>query len=126
MSEEEPLGSFFKENKRLVKEYLETRLEIYRLQLIRFFSRFAGNLIWIIISLFFFFLLMIFLGIVLSLWLSRVTGSYIAGFGSTTAFFFLLIVIITLFRKPFFISPIIRKMIRLTHKIEKETNDPGL
>ena len=42
MDQPDNLGSFFAENKTLLKEYLETRLEIYRLQSLRLFARSAG------------------------------------------------------------------------------------
>jgi hypothetical protein len=118
--QQENLGSFFKENARLVKEYVETRLEVYRLRMIRLAARSAGFLIWFVISLFLVFLLIIFSGIVLSLWLSDITGSYIAGFGITTLILFILILLLTAFRKALFINPIIRSFIR---KQEEEKNE---
>jgi hypothetical protein len=83
MSEFENLGSFFRENKKLVKDYLDARLEIYKLKLIRIFSKSAGYFIWIIISLFLLFLFFIFLGLVTGFWLSELTGSYVTGFTTT-------------------------------------------
>jgi hypothetical protein len=118
--QQENLGSFFKENARLVKEYVETRLEVYRLRMIRLAARSAGFLIWFVISLFLVFLLIIFSGIVLSLWLSDITGSFIAGFGITTLILFILILLLTAFRKALFINPIIRSFIR---KQEEEKNE---
>jgi hypothetical protein len=47
----------------------------------------------------------------LGLWLSDITGSYIAGFGITTGIILLLIILLTLFRKAFFVNPIIKAFI---------------
>ena len=112
MSEAEDLSSFFKENKKLVKDYLDTRLEIFRLQLVRLFSRSAGYLIWIILSMFLFFLFMVFLGLVTGFWLSEITGSYVQGFGVTTLIMLLVIFLLALMRKVLFVNPIIRQLIR--------------
>jgi hypothetical protein len=111
MADTENLGSFFKENKNLVKEYFDTRLEIYKLKLIRIFSKSAGNLIWIIISLFLILLFAVFLALVGGFWLSDLTGSYIKGFGIITLIILLKIVLLTLFRKTLFINPIIRLIV---------------
>jgi hypothetical protein len=109
--ERENLGSFIKENIRLLRDYFETRMKIYRLRAVRMISRSAGYFIWIIISLFLFFLFIIFLGVVFSLWMSHLTGSYIAGFGITTGLILLLMIFLAVFRKVLFINPIIRTMI---------------
>jgi thiol:disulfide interchange protein len=121
MIENENLGSFLKENKKLVKDYLDTRLEIFRFKLIRMFSKSAGYLIWVIISLFLFFLLMTFIGLVIGFWLTDVTGSYVKGFGYTSLIMLGLITLLALFRKALFVNPIIRIVIRHTTENNDET-----
>ena len=64
MSQPDNLGSFISENKTILKEYVETRMEIYRLQSLRIFSKSAGYFAWIIVSLFLAFLIVIFGGLV--------------------------------------------------------------
>ena len=123
MSDKENLGSFFKENKKLAKSYIETRAEIYRLRAIRLLSKSAGYFFWIIISLFLLFLFIIFLGIVTSLWLSNITGSYLAGFGITTLAFLIIIIILTLFRKVLFVNPIIKAFIHHSQEEPAEEED---
>jgi lipopolysaccharide export LptBFGC system permease protein LptF len=124
MSEAENLGNFFKENKKLVKEYIETRLEIYRLKAIKTISKTAGYFIWIIISLFLVFLLVTFAALVLGFWLSNLTGSYVAGFGITTLVILILIVVLALLRKTLFVNPIIRAVIdRANDDSEIETDE---
>src|SRR5882672_6040825 len=84
MGQTDNLGSFIKDSKPLLKEYIETRLELYRLQAIKVVSQSAGYLVWILISLFLLFLIVIFSGIVLGCWLSILVDSYVLGFGLTT------------------------------------------
>ena len=120
IDKQENLGSFFKENARSLKEYFETRMKIYRLQAVRMISRSAGYFMWMIISLFLLFLFIIFLGVVLSLWFSDLTGSYIAGFGITTGILFLIIILLALFRKSLFVDPIIKAFINRSEENDSE------
>jgi len=87
------------------------QMEIYRLKLVRLISKSAGYFIWIIISLFLVFLLFIFMGTVAGLWLSKITGSYVTGFGIITLAIFLKIIVLALFRKKLFTNPIIKVII---------------
>ena len=119
MSQPENLGSFISENKILAKEYLETRLEIVRLQGIRASSKAMGFFIWILISIFSLLLVMIFLGIVLGLWLSDITGSYLQGFGITTLIFIFIVALLAVFRKSLFVNPVIKAMIS---KLQSESS----
>jgi hypothetical protein len=124
MAEKEDLGSFLKENKKLVKDYLDTRLEVFKLTMIRLFSKSGGYFIWIIISLSLIFLLLTFTGLVIGFWLTDITGSYVKGFGSTTLIMLGIIIFLALFRKVLFVNPIIRKIIRCT-MADKDDIDPG-
>jgi len=121
MSDPENLGSFFKENKKLISSYIETRVEIFRLRILRILSKSAGYFFWIIISLFLAFLFIIFLGIVVSIWLSNITGSYLAGFGITTFTILIIIILLTIFRKALFVHPIIKSFIH--HSQEGSSED---
>ena len=122
MATQENFGSFIKESTSLARDYVETRLEIARLKAIRIVSITTGYLLWVTISLFLLFLLLIFIGIVGSLWLSERTGSYIYGFGITTLLILCIIIILALARKVLFINPIIRAIIKRTadHPDEKD------
>jgi hypothetical protein len=79
MSKPTDLGAYLKENKDLLQRYIETRVEILRLQLIRSSSKAIGSLVWLIVLLFIFFLLLIFIGLILGFLFAELTGSvYIA------------------------------------------------
>jgi hypothetical protein len=121
MSENESMGSFLKSNKSLAKEYLETRLEIFRLNGIRMASKSAGYFVWLIISLFLIFLIILFLGVTVGFWLSKLTDSFIIGFGLVTIALILICVILTVFRKKLFLEPLMQMILdRASEEIEEE------
>jgi len=112
MSQPENLGSFFQENKSVLKEYIETRLEIFRLQAVRLSSKSAGYLIWIIISMCLLFLIALFSGMALGYWFSELTHSYVKGFGLTALLMVLIFVLFAIFRKKLFVNPAVRAIIQ--------------
>ncbi|MBS1597205.1 MAG: phage holin family protein [Bacteroidetes bacterium] len=123
MGQSENLSSFFKDSKPLFKEYIETRLELFRLQAIRVVSQSAGYLVWILISLFLLFLIMIFSGIVLGCWLSNLLNSYVLGFGLTTLILIVIFILLAVFRKKLFVHPVIQAIISKTSDSFDDTQD---
>lgn len=123
MSTKSSLGDFVKENKSIVSEYLDIRLEILRLQLIRIFSKSAGYFIWTIVSLFLLLLFMIFIFLLIGFWLSEMTGNLIVGFAMTSIIILILGAVITLLRRILFVNPIIKNTIRYMEKEESTKND---
>jgi len=115
MAQPENLGSFFAENKKLLSDYLETRIALIRLQSVRTLSKTGGTLIWAIIAIFFTFIILLFSGLVLGFWFSALTGSYVKGFGLTTLVFIVLFALITIFRNTLFVNPMIQKIIAKSH-----------
>lgn len=105
-------GSFLKETKRLVRDYIETQVEIYRLRVVRSVSGAAGYLLWIIITIVLGSLFVIFLGLVTGFWLSETTGSYTTGFGITAGLILVVILLIAVLRRPLFVNPMIRNIIK--------------
>lgn len=114
MRTNEDFGSFYDDSKNLLQDYVETRLEIIRLQGIRVASKAIGYLAWILLSLFFLLLIFIFTGLVIGFWFSSLTGSYVIGFGIATLILALVVVLLAIFRKALFVNPIIRNFIRMT------------
>lgn len=125
MSQNQPdnLGSFISENKAVLKEYLETRMEIYRLQSLRIFSKSAGYFAWIIVSLFLAFLIVIFGGLMLGYWFSSMLGSYVKGFGLMTLLLVVLFVLLALFRKSLFVDPVVQSIIQRSREEEMEDEE---
>ena len=125
MSQNQPdnLGSFISENKAVLKEYLETRMEIYRLQSLRFFSKVAGYFAWVLISLFLVFLIVIFGGLMLGYWFSSMLGSYTKGFGLITLILVIVFILLVLFRKSLFVDPVVHSIIQRSREEETEDED---
>ena len=81
MSEPQNLGGFIAENSAILKEYLETRMEIYRLQSTRVAAKSAGMIAWIFLSLLLGFLFLLFGGLMVAYWFAGIFHSYVKGFG---------------------------------------------
>src|SRR5262245_4265534 len=120
MHDTDNLGTFFTGNKKLVKDYLDARLEAYKLKFIGILSKSAGYFIWIIVSFLLLLLFFIFLGLVGGFWLSHITGSYVKGFGIVTILILVKMIVLALLRKPIFVNPIIRNIINRAHEDKKE------
>ncbi len=111
MSQPTDLGAYLKENKDLLQRYVETRVEIIRLQMIRSTSKALGSLIWLIVLLFLFFMLLIFIGLILGFLFAEITGSNVIGFSISTGILFLITLFLTAFRRKLFIDPVVRLLI---------------
>ena len=112
MSDPQNLGSFIAENKNLVKEYLETRLEIYRLQSTRVAARSAGMIAWIFLSLLLGFLFLLFGGLMLAIWFGEMFHSYVKGFGLVALMILAVFLLIAVFRRALFVDPVIQAIIQ--------------
>ncbi len=121
MNQPDNLGSFFAENKTLLKEYLETRMEIYRLQSLRLFARSAGLFAWVLLSLFLAFLFLLFGGLMVAYYFSGVFHSFVKGFGLVTLLILVIFVLLAIFRKALFVDPVIQSVIQKS-KEEGEDN----
>src|ERR1700733_550136 len=99
MDQPDNLGSFFAENKTLLKEYLETRLDIYRLQSLRMFAKSAGLFAWVLLSLFLAFLFLLFGGMMVAFWFSNRFHSHVKGFGLVALLILLVFALVTIFRR---------------------------
>jgi len=117
------LGSFISENKTVLKEYLETRMEIYRLQSLRIFSKSAGYFAWILVSLFLVFLIVIFGGLMLGYWFPSMLGSYTKGFGLITLLLIVVFVLLALFRKSLFVDPVVQSIIQRSREEEEREDE---
>lgn len=120
MSQADNLGSFFAENKALLKEYLETRLEIYRLQSLRTLARSAGLFVWLLLSLFLAFLFLLFGGMMVAFWFSGLFHSQVKGFGLVACLILLIFILLVIFRRVLFVEPVIQLVIQKTQEEGKE------
>jgi hypothetical protein len=122
MDQPDNLGAFFAENKTLLKEYLETRMEIYRLQSLRLFAKSAGLFAWVLLSLFLAFLFLLFGGMMVAFWFSSIFHSQVKGFGLVTLLILLIFVLLAVFRKALFVDPVIQSVIQKSKDEEEEPN----
>ena len=120
MDQPDNLGGFFAENKTLLKEYLETRMEIYRLQSLRLFAKSAGLFAWVLLSLFLAFLFLLFGGMMVAFWFSDMFHSQVKGFGLVTLLIVLIFVLMAVFRKALFVDPVIQSVIQKSKEEEEE------
>ena len=120
MSSNENLNDFYKENRKLITEYLETRLEIVRLTSIGTLARTLSMLILVTLISFMVLFFLLFLVISFSWYVSSKTGSASIGFLSGGAVFLLIMLICIIFRKPLFLNPLIRLFI---HTSTQEQED---
>jgi predicted membrane protein len=116
MSQPETLGSFFADSKTLLKEYLETRLDIYRLQSLRMFAKSAGLFVWLLLSLFLAFLFLLFGGMMVAFWFSGIFHSQVKGFGLVAGLILLIFVLLAIFRRALFVEPVIQLIIQKTQE----------
>jgi thiol:disulfide interchange protein len=120
MEEHENLASFARQNKRLIRDWVETRIELFKLRIARMISVSAGYLAWIFVTIFIALLVIIFVGVTAGFWLSDITGSTTKGFGIITLTGILLAIILAIFRRPIFINPIVRGFVKRMMTDEKE------
>jgi hypothetical protein len=123
MDQPDNLGSFFEANKTLLKDYLETRLKIYRLQTLRIFSKSAGYFAWIIVSLCLAFLIILLGCAVLGFWVSGIVHSYTKGFGLVMLLIILVFVLLAIFRNSLFVNPAIQSIIQRSREEADEENE---
>jgi len=121
MNTEKDFSGFYHENKTLLKEYLETRFTILKLQGIRTISRTMSMVIIIFVVSLLALFTILFLGFSFAWWLSAKTGSNIVGFAGAAGLFFILMILAILLRKPLFQTPLIRMFIRESARELHET-----
>jgi hypothetical protein len=120
MDTEKDFSGFFQENKALLKEYLELRFQLIKLQGVRILSRTLSLFIVLITVGIFALFVVLFLGLSFAWWLSEKTGSNTLGFAGAAGLFTILLIIVITFRKPLFQSPLIRMFIHESTKDMEE------
>lgn len=122
MESKENLNDFYQDNKKLVNEYVDTRIKILKLTSIRILSKTISLLLLIFIVSFMMLFFLLFLVIAFSWFMSTILGSSTLGF-LCGAFVFLLIIFISIiFRKPLFVNPFIRLFLLASLQEEDEIN----
>ena len=108
MEERDDLSGFVQRMRRLLREYADLRIGLLRLQAIRTLTRVFSSLMVMLTCILMGMLVMFFLGLALSAWVSGLTGSPVAGYLSAAAFFLVLLLLGIVLRRPLFQAPMIR------------------
>jgi uncharacterized membrane protein (DUF485 family) len=120
---EETFNDFYQENRKLLSEYLETRLQLLRLIAIRTLSRTFSMFIVVCLVSFMVLFFLLFLVISFSWLMADATGSAALGFLCGAGVFLVIIMLAIVFRKPMFLNPLIRLFIHTSTQEEDEDED---
>lgn len=120
---EETFNDFYQENRKLLSEYLETRLQLLRLIAIRTLSRTFSMFIVVCLVSFMVLFFLLFLVISFSWLMADATGSAALGFLCGAGVFLVIIMLAIVFRKPLFLNPLIRLFIHTSTREEDEDED---
>jgi hypothetical protein len=123
MSSEKDFSDFYAENKALLKEYLNFRLRLFKLQGVKVLSRSLSSVIVIFLVSCMILFTILFLGLSFAWWLTNLTNSATIGFAGTAGLFFILTLVFIVFRRPLFHNPLIRHFIRETSKDLHQNDD---
>jgi hypothetical protein len=112
MGTDKSFSSYYSESKGLLKEYVEVRVKLLKLQLIKALSRSLGMMFAMMVVSFFAFLVILFLGFSFSAWIATETGNMALGYAAGAGLFFIFLLLVIVLRKPLFMNPLIRVFIR--------------
>lgn len=109
---EDNFSNYFNQTGKVAKEYLETRLDLIKLQAAGKLSKALGLFFSLILAFLLFFFVIVFLGMVLGFWIGEMTNSFTLGFSCSAGLFVILLGIILAFRKPLVQIPLSNMLVR--------------
>jgi hypothetical protein len=112
MSSKETFFSFFSENKALLKEYIDTRIELIKLQGVRTLSKTISVVMIIFIISLLCLSILLLIGITFAFWIASVSGSNIIGFASAAGLFILFLLGFLVFGRGMVQNQVIRRIIQ--------------
>jgi hypothetical protein len=123
MSSKETFFSFFSENKALLKEYIDTRIELIKLQGVRTLSKTISVVMIIFIISLLCLSILLLIGITFAFWIASVTGSNIIGFASAAGLFILFLLGFLVFGRGMVQNQVIRRIIQDTMEETEEIDN---
>jgi|GEM_PF-544100 len=108
---EDNFGNYFNQTGKVAREYLETRLDLIKLQAAGKLSKALGLFFSLMMAFLLFFFVIVFLGMVVGFWIGEMTGSFTIGFSCAAGLFVLLFIVILLFRKQLIQRPLAKLLI---------------
>jgi hypothetical protein len=112
MSSNESFISFFSQNKALIKEYIDTRLELIKLQGVKTLSRTISVVMVVFIISLLCLSILLLIGITFAFWIASISGSNIAGFASAAGLFILFLVVFIAFGRKMVQNLVIKQIIK--------------
>jgi hypothetical protein len=103
---EDNFSKYFNQTGKVAKEYLETRLDLIKLQAAGKLSKALGLFFSLILAFLLFFFVIVFLGMVFGFWIGEMTGSMTIGFSCSAGAFIVLFAIILIFRTALIQKPL--------------------
>jgi uncharacterized membrane protein YqjE len=121
---EDNFSNYFNQTGKVAKEYLETRLDLIKLQAAGKLSKALGLFFSLILAFLLFFFVIVFLGMVLGFWIGEMTNSFTIGFSCSAALFVFLLGILLIFRKSLIQVPLSNMLIKeLVSEMDGDDND---
>ena len=119
----ENLGDFYKENKKLVSEYIDTRIELIKLGTIKTLAKTLSALILVGLISFMMLFFLLFLVIAFSWYMADQLGSAALGFLCGGGVFIAILLLSIVFRKALFLNPLIRIFLHASTEEDEESSD---
>jgi ABC-type multidrug transport system fused ATPase/permease subunit len=124
---EDNFSNYFNQTGKVAKDYLETRLDLIKLQAAGKLSRALALFFSLILAFLLFFFAIVFLGMVLGFWIGEMTNSYTIGFSCSAGLFVFFLMVIMWFREPLIQRPLSNMLIKemvsemeIEEKVEEE------
>ena len=108
---EENFSNYFNQTGKVAREYLETRVDLIKLQAAGKLSKALGLFFSIMMAFLLFFFVVVFLGMVVGFWIGEMTGSYTIGFSCAAGLFIVLLAILLIFRKSLIQRPLANMLV---------------
>jgi hypothetical protein len=121
---EDNFSNYFNQTGKVAKEYIETRLDLIKLQAAGKLSKALALFFSLMLAFLLLFFVVIFLGMVLGFWIGEMTGSNTIGFSCSAGAFVFLLVIVLIFRKALVQKPLSNLLIaELTSEMKANEED---
>ena len=109
-------ADYFQDTKKRLKQYIDQRILLLRLQATEKVSRIAAAMVTVVVIVVVALFLLIFASITAGYWLADLTGSLTAGFCIVALFYLVIFLFVILFLRKILQNFIINKLIDLFHK----------
>lgn len=120
---EDNFSNYFNQTGKVAKEYLETRLDLIKLQAAGKLSKALGLFFSLTMAFLLFFFVIVFLGMVVGFWIGEMTGSFTIGFSCAAGLFVLLFLVLLFLRKPLIQRPLGKLLLA---ELLDEMAEPGV